>query len=57
MSSGWALNCTFKELLITFAVNVVKKHHCYPLQGVPSFVSLSIATVTEYPGGCRLCMH
>lgn len=28
-------NCTFIELLITYAINILKKHHCYPLQGVP----------------------
>ena len=57
MSSGWTLNCKFIELLITFAVNIVKKHHCYPLQGVPSVMSLSIAAVTGCPGGCRLHVH
>jgi len=57
VSSGWTVNYTFIELLITFAVNVVRRHRCYPLQVVPSVVSLSIATVTGCPGGCRLCVH
>ena len=57
MSSGWTLNCTFVELLITFTINIVKKHHCYPLQGVPSLVSLSTATVTGCPDGGRLRVH
>jgi hypothetical protein len=54
---GLLISCTCIEMVIKFAVEIVKEHCCCPLQGIPPIVSVSIATVTGCPGGCRLCVQ